>query len=63
MNKEWSSEFKKIVRISEKNLQRLKLTRGTGTVAKQLDVILNAYFENGGGEKERKRLKKNIKLI
>ena len=58
--KEWNTKYQKRVRISQKNYDRLDLTKDNGTLANNLDRILNLYFDWKGGEKEKRKLKKKL---
>lgn len=60
---EWSKKYDCLIRISRKNRDKLKLVRGTLNLASKLDEVLENYFNNEGGEKERNQLKDNIKFI
>lgn len=60
---DWSKKYDCLIRISKKNRDRIKLARGNLNLASKLDEILNNYFENGGGKKEKKVLEDKIKKL
>lgn len=61
--KEWKTQFTQRIRITAQNYDKLVLSRGNKTIAGKLDEILSLYFDNGGGEKEKKELTKKLKTL
>lgn len=55
--------MQKPIRISQKNHDRLALIRGKLSFTKQLDEILNMYFEQVGGEMESDEIKKKLRKL
>lgn len=49
-----------MIRVSLKNYERLKIARGSLSLTKKLEDILNLYFTYDGGIKEIKKMEKNI---
>jgi hypothetical protein len=56
----WNTKYQKQVRVSQKNYDRLNLSKGDETLSKCLDRVLDLYFNYEGGKKEQKRIQKRL---